>query len=411
METVWAKAIFGNFLSHRRTEILYGSAERRLAKLRSDADFFVLNFDGVGVGARTGNKGIVLEGFSKVLAERADIRMVIVDEASAYKDAQTKRHRIARMVIGKRDHLILMTGTPTPNRPSDAYGLTKMVNNAWGKSFTTFRSECEVQVSPYIWKPRTDGYQYARKFLSPSIRFDIQDIWDGPELTTQQREVDLTTQQKKLMADLKRDLQIEIKSGQRISALNEASARLKFIQISLGAVYDQDHLAHRVDAAPRLEELKAVIREAPAKLLIFVPLTSVVNLLYKELTTKVDAHGKTREHWTAEIINGQTHPKDRSRIFQAFQNEADPRILIADPAAMAHGLDLWAARTVVWYAPIDKTELYLQANKRAHRPGQKFPVTIVQLVSNLLEKEIFRRLDHNETMQGVLLDMIKKGEL
>src|SRR5262249_17118695 len=43
METVWVRAIFGNFLSHRRTEVLYGSAERRLTKLRSDADFYIVN--------------------------------------------------------------------------------------------------------------------------------------------------------------------------------------------------------------------------------------------------------------------------------------------------------------------------------------------------------------------------------
>ena len=51
---------------------------------------------------------------SKDLAERGDIRLCIVDEASAYKDARTKRHRLARLIVGKRPALWLMTGTPTP---------------------------------------------------------------------------------------------------------------------------------------------------------------------------------------------------------------------------------------------------------------------------------------------------------
>ena len=51
--------------------------------------------------------------------------------------------------------------------------------------------------------------------------------------------------------------------------------------------------------------------------------------------------------------------------------------------------------------------------KRTDEPtgrGSAYPVTIVQLVSNKLEKEIYRRLETN-TAQGALLDWCKKGEL
>jgi len=398
LQRVWGDAIFKNFLGHRTFEILHGTPDQRLARLAKPADFYIINFDGVGVGARTRPK-LELRGFSKALAERTDIKIAIIDEASAYKDSRTARHRIARLVL-RRDYLWCLTGTPTPNAPTDAYGLARLVNNAFGKSFTTFQADTMQKISQFKWVPRRDGYDKARKLLTPSIRFAISDVWDGPEMTTQQRGVPLTAQQKTLMAELKRDLQVVIRSGQPITAANEATARLKFIQISLGAVYDSAHNWHAVDASPRVEELKAVIEQAPGKILLFVPLTSVVELLYKEL-----------DGWTREIVNGNVSAKDRARIFQSFQSGADPRILIADPGCMAHGLDLWAARTVIWYGPTDRTELYLQANKRAHRPGQRYPVTVVQIVSNLLEREIYRRLGTNERLQGVLLDMVRKGEL
>lgn len=399
LQRVWADTIFQNFLGSRTFEILHGDAARRSAGLARKADFSIINFDGVGVGAHT-RKRLELDGFSRELAERQDIKLVIVDEASAYKDAQTKRHRLARLIIGKHPYLWMLTGTPTPNAPTDAYGLAKLVNNSWGKSFATFQAESMYKVSQFKWLPQRDGYEKARALLSPSIRFDIRDVWDGPELTTQQREVPLTDSQKQLMAALKKDLQIIVKSGQPITATNEAAARQKFMQISLGAVYDSGHKAHAVDARPRINELKAIIEQAPGKCLILVPLTSVVNLLYKELGD-----------WTREIVNGDTSQKDRSRIFQAFQSESEPRLLIADPGTMAHGLDLWMARTVIWYGATDKTELYLQANKRAHRPGQQYPVTVVQLVSNALEREIYKRLESNTTLQGALLDVIRRGEL
>jgi SNF2 family DNA or RNA helicase len=274
------------------------------------------------------------------------------------------------------------------------------VNNAQGKSFKTFQAETMVQVTNFKWVPKADGYETARRLLTPAIRIDISEVWDGPPMTTQQREVELTAEQKKLLAELKRSLQVTVKSGVAISSVNEASVRTKFLQVSLGAVYDQSHKAHAVDATHRIEELKAVIREAPGKMLIFAPFTSVINHLDKHLTD-----------WTRAVVNGGTSAKERAKIFQAFQSEPEPRLIIADPGTMSHGLDLYAAQTVVFYGPTEKTEVYLQACKRAHRPGQKFPVVVVQLISNKLEAEIFKRLERNETLQGALLDAVKNGEI
>ncbi len=399
MQSVWGDAIFRTFLGKRTFVVLYGSAAKRLELLKQPADFYICNFEGIGVGAHT-RKKFELDGFSKALAERDDIKLAIVDEASAYKDAQTKRHHIAREVIGKRPYLWLASGTPTPNDPTDAYGLSKLVNNAFGKSYTTFRLETMYKATQFKWLPQRDGYEKARRLLTPSIRYDIKDVWDAPPLTTQQRQIELTPEQKKQMADLKRSMMVAMKSGAQISAINEAAARTKFIQISLGAIYDEHHKVHLVDASPRISELMELIEQVSGKILIFVPLTSVVNMLYKELN-----------RYSREVVDGNTSPKDRPRIFQAFQQEPNPRILIAHPGTMAHGVNLWMAQTVVWYGPCDVPEIYTQGNARAHRPGQQHPVTIVQFVSNKLEKEIFSRLDTKRALEGALLDMVREDSL
>jgi SNF2 family DNA or RNA helicase len=400
LQSVWANAIFRNFLGRRSYDILYGDAEKRLKILsNSKADFLICNFDGVGVGAHS-RKKLTLDGFSRALADTR-ISVVIVDEASGYRDATTKRHRIAREVIGGRDYLWLLTGTPTPNAPTDAYGLAKMVNNAGGKSFRTFQQETMVKWSNFVWKPRKDGYERAQALLTPAIRIDIKEVWDGPAVTVQQREIPLTPEQKKLMADLKRDLQLTIKSGQPITAANEAAARQKFLQISLGAVYDQDHKAHAVDAMPRLKEAESVIESTDRPIVCFVPLTSVVNLLHVHLSKR----------WECAILNGEVAPKDRVEVIKRFA-QGGLKVLIADPQTTAHGINEFVvADTVLWLAPIDKTELYLQGNKRVNRPGQKYPVSIVQFVSNPLEREMFRRLENNESLQGALLDLVRKGQL
>jgi SNF2 family DNA or RNA helicase len=398
LERVWGQAIFKNFLGRRTFEILHGTPSKRSELLEKEVDFYIINFDGVGTGAHT-RRNYRLDGFCAELRDRTDIKLVVIDEASAYKDSTTLRHRIARDVLAKREWLWLLTGTPTPNAPTDAYGLAKLVNNAYGKSKTGFQLETMYKPFPqsFKWLPKRDGYDKAAKLLSPSIRYELKDIWDGPECVTQQRSVELTVDQKKMMAELKRTLQVTMKSGKEIGAINEAAARQKFIQISLGAIYDQNHDVHLADARPRIAALNEILDEAPGKFLVFAPLTSVVNLLTRELKNR-----------NVEVVNGDVSQKARTKIFSNFQ-EGDLQGIVADPGTMAHGLDLWMARTVVWYGTSDKAELYAQANRRAHRPGQKYPVNVVQIVSNPLEIEIFKRLENNLSLQGSLLTIIQEG--
>jgi SNF2 family DNA or RNA helicase len=396
MQRVWSDAIFKGFLGKRQAVVLHGSATKRLELLKQDADFYIINHDGVGIGAHT-RKRFDLDGLSKALAERQDIKLAIVDEASAYKDAQTRRHRIARLVLGQRNYLWLMTGSPTPQAPTDAYGLAKLVNNAFGKSFTSFRLDTMQKITNFKWAPYRDGYEKARRLLQPSIRFDLSQVWDGPEMTVQQREIELTSEQKKMLADLKRDLIVAAKSGKLVTAANEAAARTKYLQISLGAIYDADHKVHLVDASPRYNELKDLIEQASGKILVFAPLTSVIHIIYKELKNLT----------SCEVVYGGTSQADRSRIFQDFQSAEWPRVLIADSRTMGHGLDLFRAQTVCWFGPVDSAEIFSQANHRAYRPGQTGPVCVVQFVSTPLEREIFRRLENNLSLQGALLDLVR----
>ena len=386
LNRVWGDAIFRNLLGRRTHLVVYGDARKRREILARPADFYIINYDGVNV-------------IRDALAARPDLRMVIVDEASAYRDFRTRRHKLARQLLGPKDYLWLMTGTPTPNGPTDAYGLAKLVNNAFGESFTSYQSRVMTKVSQFKWVPRAGAHKMANDLMRPSVRFAISDCVDLPPCTTQSRDVELSPDQNKAYKEMKRQLQITVKNGQPITATNEAVLRLKLIQIACGAVYGPDREINHIDAAPRIAALRETMEQCREKIIVFAGLTSVLNLLYKEL-----------KDYSREIINGSVSQSKRSDVFRAFENSPNPRVLLADPATMAHGLSLVAATTVIWYAPTDRTELYLQANKRIHRPGQVNATTIVNLVATPVEKEIFRRLEANETMQGLIL-ALAKGEI
>lgn len=396
LQRVWADAIFANFLGRRTAIVLHGTADKRQDLLARPADFYIINFDGLGVGAPADSRHEA-RGLYAALLARPDIRIALVDEASAYKDSTTKRHKIARRLLLPRDYLWLMTGTPTPNGPTDAYGQAKLVNNAFGESFTSFKSRVLYKISTFRWLPRAGAHAEARKLLSPAIRYAIEDCVDLPPCTTQMRDVEFSAEQAKAYKEMSKDLRLQVAGGKTITAVNEAVLRWKLIQISCGAIYGAEREVHKVNAEPRIAALREVIEQASSKIIVFAPLTSVVKLLYQEL----------KKDWSCAVVNGEVSHKERAEIFRALQEDERPHVLVADPGTMAHGLTLTAASTIVWYAPTDKTEIYLQANKRIDRPGQTLPTTIVQLASTPVERDIFKRLERNESMQGVILKMVR----
>lgn len=418
LDTVWSSAIYRNFLGRRTFAVLTGDSDRRAKILEQDVDIYIINPDGLKVGAHIRRKvdprnpkqkRIELDGFSAALAARDDIKMVIIDEASGFKDATTARHGCATLIFGKKRWMWQLTGSPTPNRPTDAYGMAKLSNNAFGKSFKTFQLETMYPAGPYKWLPQKDGYDKAKRLLSPAVRFALDEIWTGFPMTYQRRAVELTAEQKEHMRKLKSELQIMTKSGQAIDAMNESAARQKLIQISLGAVYDSDHIAHIVDATPRYKALEEIIESTERKVVIFVPITSVVHLVVKYLKATWKKQGLP---WTCDFINGEVSAKkDRPRIIKAFATELNFKAIVVDPGVTAHGINEFVvADTVIWMGATDKAELWIQGNARVRRPGQEYPSACFQIVSNKLEEEIFTRLENNTSMMGLMLDAIRKGE-
>lgn len=395
----WVQEVNANFLNRRRCVVLHGSAAKRLQLLNQNADFYIVNHDGIKVGVhRDPRKGLIYDGLAQALRERKDIRLAIVDEASGFRDASTWRSRVARTLLSSRDYLWLLTGTPCPNGPEDAHGLRKLLTPWWQETKTGWRARTMIQFSDYVWKPRVNAMKLVSETLQPAVRSTLEECVELPPMITQTREAMLTAEQGKLLRELKNDLLLLTKNGQTISAINGATLRSKFLQIVSGAVYDDAHGTHIVPCGPRFGVLREVIEESSGKVIVFAPFTSVVKLIYDQL-----------KEYSRELVIGAVGLKERTDIFARFRAERDPRLLIADPGTMSHSLNLTAAATIVWFAPKDSTEIYLQANRRIRRPGQTQTQRIVHVVAHRLEREIFRRVADNRDLQDVMLQLIEEA--
>lgn len=402
LRRTWGKEIFDNFLGRRTYVVLHShSSKAREKLLNEDADFYIINHDGPGVGATIGRRGISLRGFAEALSARGDLGIAILDEATAYRDAGTRRNRVARHFFANYKYVWGMTGTPTPNAPTDAHGLARLVRPEYTESFRGLQARTMLQVSNFKWLPKDGSSELiAREVLTPAIRFTQEDCFDAPEQTIEQRDVELSLDQKKFLTEFKKECCVALKTG-TISAANEAVMRMKLFQIAGGAVYDEHHKTHFVDNKPRLAVLKEIIEAAPKKVIVFSPLTNMITMINKWLG---------EEGVATCLINGETPMNERNELLQQFQGTGGPRVLVAHPGPIARGLDLTSAATIVWFTPTDRTEDYIQANQRINGPAQNQHRHIIQLAATAVEREVYKRLDNNESLQGAMLKLIEQGE-
>ena len=385
MKSAWQQDLF-KFAMHRSCSVAHGSAKQREKIIEAGAEFVVINFDGLAIV----KDHIINGGFD----------LIVVDEANAYKNAQTNRWKVLKQITKQTDpRLWMLTGTPAAQSPLDAYGLAKLVESPKCPSYYgQYRDQVMMKVTTFKWVPKPHAQDVVHNILQPAIRFEKKDCLDLPEVTHIEREAPLTPQQAKYYALLKSQMLIEAQ-GEEVSAVNAATKINKLLQISGGAVYTDTGEVLEFDVSNRLNVVLEVIEEASNKVLVFVPFTHTIELLRAKLE---------KEGITCDVINGKVPVNKRSDIVQRFQTNKDPHVLIIQPQAASHGLTLTAADTIIWYAPVTSVETYLQANARINRPGQKNAMTVVHIKGSEVENRLYSMLQNNIDNHEKIIDLYRR---
>lgn len=383
MQSAWQADLF-KFAVHRRVGIAYGEKRKRQAVVNSDADFVIINYDGIEIIADD--------------IARNNFDLIIIDEANAYKTVTTKRWKTLNRIMTPRTWLWMMTGTPAAQTPTDAYGLAKLcVPEKVDRFFGSFRDRVMVNVSKFRWIPRPNADQIVFEALQPAIRFTKEECLDLPEITHVFRDAPLTAQQEKYYKILKQQM-LMVADGEEISTVNAATNLNKLLQISGGAVYSDTGSVIEFDVSNRLRVIQEVIEEASHKVLVFVPFTHTIELLKEHL----------REAGIAcEVINGAVPVHRRTEIFKDFQETENIKVLLIQPQAAAHGVTLTAANVIIWYSPVTSIETYLQANARIHRKGQKNPMTVVHIKGSPVETRLYNMLQNKLDVHSKIIDLYK----
>ena len=366
LEDTWRSELFGISPSLKAFySVQGGTAKLKKCLKLGKHEVFVINFDKLW------------RCIDEILA--FDPEVVFLDEASDFNDYSTRKYKAlnALMQDPKRSFRAL-TGTPTPNKPTDVWAIARLINPDTPKSWTKLRDMTMTKhpFKQHKWDTKPEAKQIVGELMTPMIRFRTDDVNDMPKHDGMSISVPMSAKQTTMFKEMK-DQMITEDRGKVITAQHAGARLWKLLQIASGVCYDQNGDPLLIGAQSKIDEVKRLIREASGKTVIMVPFTSVQKYIIKEL----------RGQYKVGLINGGVPTKERKRLIDQFQN-GDLDVMVMHPKPTKYGLKLHAASQMIWFGPVYSALEFEQGSARIRGPGTGKTV-FIKLSACELEEEIF----------------------
>lgn len=331
-----------------------GSEKERLAGLAADAEVYIINRENV-------------PWLVDLYRKKWPFDMVVIDELSSFKSSKALRFRELKKVRKYIKRIVGLTGTPAPNGLLDLWPQVYLLDEgkALGRTITGYREQYFVPdkrnaTTIFSWKIKDGAEEEIYKRLDGlCISMDSADYLDLPERIPVYHDVPMSKKSTDLYKQLERDMSLPYADGD-IDAGTAAILFNKLLQLSGGAVYNENGEVREFHNE-KLEALDRLIEEANGQpVLVFYAYKHELERIMAQYPEAVDI-------------------KDEGVVDR--WNRGEIPILLAHPASAGHGLNLqFGGHIIIWYGLTCSLELYQQANKRLHRPGQKWPVLIHHLL-------------------------------
>lgn len=370
-------------LKHLTLSMILGSAQERIAALNREADIYIINRENV----------VWLVDYYKA---KWPFDMVIIDELSSFKSSKAQRFRALKKVRKYIKRIVGLTGTPSPNGLLDLWPEMYLLDEgkALGKTLTSYR---ETYFLPdkrnastiFSWKPKAGAEEAIYSKLDGlCISMKAADYLQLPERLFLRREVEMSEKAMTLYKTLEKDTLLPFADGD-IDAPTAAVLTNKLLQAAGGAAYDENGNVKYLHE-DKLEALDQLIEEANGQpVLVFYAFKHERDRIMARYSEAVDI-------------------KEDSAVTR--WNKGEVPIMLAHPASAGHGLNLQAGGHIaIWYGLPTSLELYQQANKRLHRPGQKETVLIhhILMKGTYDYKVLDDILTPKEIRQNALLEALK----
>jgi SNF2 family DNA or RNA helicase len=393
LQIVWQRTFF-HLDAGLDVQVLKGTAEQRRRILGRP---ITLSVNRVSI--------INPEGLSIIENEKAleDYDMILVDESAMFRNSKSGRYKSLAKICRKMKRVVMMTGSPCPEAPTDIWSTAKIIcPERVPQFFGQFRDKTMRKINMFKWVALQDAQAKIAEMLKGyTIRFNRDECIDLPESQHHILEVEPSKDQTRMIREM-RKAAVTMYEEDTVSAPNEAVVISKILQIASGAVKFQDGDNKGVihtDASSKLKALEEILEASTQPVIVFAPYRAAIDGIADFFSGKIPY----------SVVTGDTHPNDRMQAFDALQSGLI-RMLVAHPQAMAHGITLTNSNVVVWWCPVYSHEIYEQANGRVVRPGQIRSTYFIHLVCSAMEKRVLSKLESKATLQGTLLEYLQRRD-
>ena len=392
-EGTWsAEAGKWDHLQDLRISQILGTEKQRIAGATASADVYVVNRENV----------VWLQDYWR---HDWPYDMVVVDESSSFKSHTAKRFRALVNAMPRIDRMVLLTGTPSPNGLLDLWAQIYLLDagERLQKRYTWYR---DIYFTPdlrgsygqiFSYKPKPGSAEKITEAISDiCISMKAEDYLRLPDIIYDDVPVVLDKKARAAYDEMERQMILELpEDAETITAMSAAALSAKLLQLSNGAVYDEDQNWHEIHHCKldALAELVEALRERGKSALVFYQFRHDRDRILKMLN-------ETPRILAAELEG----PGD----IEAW-NAGEYDVLLAHPASTAYGLNLQAGGShVIWFGLTWNYEQYVQANARLHRQGQADTVIVHHLVSQgTRDEDVIRALGRKDKSQQEVLESLK----
>ena len=319
--------------------------------------------------------------------------IMAVDESTTIKTPTANRTKNIIAVGKQAKYRRVLTGSPVTKNPLDLYSQCEFLD-PWLLDFASyyaFRNRYAEMKTMHI-RGRSIQVVHAFQNLSElsdkvknfSYRVLKEDCLDLPPKTFMKRHVSLTTDQKKIYEQMKKQA-MAVLNGKVTSTMTVLTQLMRLHQITCGHFTADDGSTQAVESN-RLNELMSVLDETEGKAIIWAN----YQLSVGEIIQKI-----IKEYGEDSYVHyyGLTSQEERQDNIRKFQNDPKCRFLIGTPQTGGYGITLTQANTVIYYSNSYDLEKRLQSEDRAHRIGQQKNVTYIDLIAeDTVDEKIVKAL-------------------
>ncbi len=347
---------------------------------------------------------LVITSYSLLQSEAENLakvrwRTIILDEAQAIKNYQTKRSQAAMTLQG--GFKLITTGTPIENHLGELWNLFRFINPGLLGTREHFNERFAIPIERH---DDHEARRALRHLIQPFVlrRLKSQVLQELPPRTEIILHVDMTPEEAALYEALRQKAVEQIEN-------DDGPAARKYLRILAEITRLRQACCHGrlvMKAAPatssKLEVFGRTLDELLAnrhKALVFSQFVGHLQIIREYLDQR---------SVTYQYLDGSTPAKERKKRVDAFQAGEGDLFLISLKAG-GQGLNLTAADYVIHMDPWWNPAVEDQASDRAHRIGQQRPVTIYRLVTrNTIEEKIVALHQRKRDLADSLL---KGGDL